>query len=65
VGVAEGWRNQGYGTLITTVATRAGLALGNRLVWLSVDPANDPALRVYRKLGFQPSFNWTRWMIGA
>jgi ribosomal protein S18 acetylase RimI-like enzyme len=65
VGVAEGWRNRGYGTLITTVATRAGLALGNRLVWLSVDPTNDPALHVYRKLGFEPAFNWTRWMIGA
>jgi ribosomal protein S18 acetylase RimI-like enzyme len=65
VGVADGWRNRGYGTLITTIATRAGLAMGNRLVWLSVDPGNEPALHVYRKLGFQPAFNWTRWMIGA
>jgi predicted GNAT family acetyltransferase len=65
VGVAEGWRNRGYGTLITTVATRAGLALGNRLVWLSVDPTNAAAMHVYQKLGFEPAFTWTRWMIGA
>jgi ribosomal protein S18 acetylase RimI-like enzyme len=65
VGVAEAWRNRGYGTLVTTVATRAGMALGNRVVWLSVDPRNATAVHVYRKLGFQPAFTWTRWMIGG
>jgi ribosomal protein S18 acetylase RimI-like enzyme len=63
VGVAQAWRGRGYGTLITTVATRAGLALGNRVVWLSVDEDNLTALRVYRRLGFAPAFGWARWML--
>ena len=62
VGVAESWRRQGYGALITIVATRAGMALGNRLVWLSVEDGNDAARRVYTRLGFQPAFSWARWL---
>jgi ribosomal protein S18 acetylase RimI-like enzyme len=60
LGVAKRWRRRGYGTLLTTVATRAGLALGNRIVWLSVEESNEPAQRVYRALGFQPAFSWER-----
>lgn len=62
VGVAEAWRGRGYGTLVTTVATRAGMALGNRIVWLSVEDGNVVARHVYSKLGFQPAFSWARWM---
>ena len=62
VGVAERWRRQGYGALITIVATRAGMALGNRLVWLSVEDGNDAARRVYTRLGFQEAFSWARWL---
>ena len=62
VGVAERWRRQGYGALITIVATRAGMALGNRLVWLSVEDGNDTARRVYTRLGFAEAFSWARWL---
>lgn len=62
IGVLEGYRGQGYGTLITTVATRAGLATGNRLVWLSVGEANEPAVAAYTALGFERVFSWTRWL---
>jgi len=65
VGVATGERRRGLGTLVTAVATRAGLASGNKLVWLSVSELNDPAMRVYRQLGFQPGFEWSRWVISA
>ncbi len=62
LGVAREWRGQGYGTLLATVATRAGMATGNRIVWLSVDETNEVALHVYRKLGFQHAFGWSRWL---
>jgi ribosomal protein S18 acetylase RimI-like enzyme len=62
LGVAREWRGQGYGTLLTTVATRAGMATGNRIVWLSVDETNEVALHVYRGLGFQHAFGWSRWL---
>ena len=63
IGVVEERRDQGYGTLITTIATRAGLATGNRLVWLSVREDNDAALSVYSALGFERAFSWTRWLV--
>jgi ribosomal protein S18 acetylase RimI-like enzyme len=62
LGVARDQRGQGYGTLLATVATRAGLASGHRIVWLSVDETNEVALHVYRKLGFQHAFAWSRWL---
>jgi ribosomal protein S18 acetylase RimI-like enzyme len=62
IGVTPARRGQGYGTLITTVATRAGMAVGNRVLWLSVREDNAPALGVYTKLGFAPAFRWTRWL---
>jgi ribosomal protein S18 acetylase RimI-like enzyme len=62
IGVAEARRGQGYGTLVTTIATRAGMAVGNRLVWLSVREDNHAAMKVYSRLGFQPALSWTRWL---
>jgi ribosomal protein S18 acetylase RimI-like enzyme len=62
LGVAREWRGHGYGTLMATVATRAGMATGNRIVWLSVDETNEVALHVYRKLGFAHAFGWSRWL---
>ena len=58
-------RRRGLGSLVTAVATRAGLAGGNKLVWLSVSELDNPALRVYRQLGFQPGFEWSRWVVSA
>ena len=63
IGVVDRYRGQGYGTLITTIATRAGMATGNRLVWLSVREDNDSAVSVYDKLGFERAFSWTRWLV--
>jgi ribosomal protein S18 acetylase RimI-like enzyme len=65
VGVIAKERRRGLGSLVTAVATRAGLASGSKLVWLSVSELNDPALRVYRQLGFQPGFEWSRWVVSA
>jgi ribosomal protein S18 acetylase RimI-like enzyme len=61
VGVAERHRRRGYGRLITAIATRAGLATGHKLVWLSVDADNAGAIAMYRGLAFDFTFNWTRW----
>ncbi|CAN5820012.1 hypothetical protein BH24CHL6_BH24CHL6_01930 [soil metagenome] len=65
VALAAGHRRRGYGSLVTAIATRAGLAAGNGLVWLSVEEGNTPALNLYRGLGYQPSFAWTRWIGSA
>jgi ribosomal protein S18 acetylase RimI-like enzyme len=62
IGVDAERRGHGYGSLITTVATRAGLATGNRVVWLSVREDNVPAMRLYERLGFARAFSWTRWL---
>jgi ribosomal protein S18 acetylase RimI-like enzyme len=61
VSVAARHRRRGYGRMITAVATRAGLATGHSLVWLSVDEANTAAVELYTSLGFEPSFAWSRW----
>lgn len=65
VGVVPEQRRRGLATLVTAVATRAALAGGNRLVWLSVNESNDAALGVYRRLGFQAGFSWSRWVASA
>lgn len=63
IGVLPEQRGQGYGTLITTVATRAALASGNRLVWLSVSEDNLRAVGVYSRLGYRRAFSWRRWLV--
>jgi len=60
VGVVAGRRRQGYGTLMTTVATRAGLAGGARLVWLSVEAENAGAMALYAGLDYRPVLTWRR-----
>jgi len=62
IGVVEDRRRLGFGTLITTIATRAGLALGNRIVWLSVSDADPVAKGLYARLGFAPLMTWSRWL---
>lgn len=63
IGVTEARRGQGYGTLMTTIATRAGMAVGNRLIWLSVREDNPAARTIYERLGFKPAFEWSRWLV--
>lgn len=60
IGVVAGRRRQGYGTLVTTIATRAGLATGHQLVWLAVDPANLAARTLYAGLDYRPVATWRR-----
>jgi predicted GNAT family acetyltransferase len=62
IGVHPDWRRRGYGTLVTIVAARAGLATGNRIVWLSVREGDEAAASLYARLGFRPTFGWTRWL---
>lgn len=65
VGVAARHRRRGHAQMITAVATRAGLATGHKLVWLSVDPNNVAAFKAYTALGFEPSLAWSRWAAPA
>ena len=60
IGVVAERRRQGYGRLITTIATRAGLAAGARLVWLSVEASNEPAKALYEGLDYRPALTWRR-----
>jgi ribosomal protein S18 acetylase RimI-like enzyme len=62
IGVAQRYRRRGYGSMITSVATRAGLVTGHALVWLSVEESNVGAMALYRKLGYEPTFTTTRWI---
>ncbi len=64
LGVVAEHRREGFGRLMTTIATRAGLATGNSLVWLSVDESNAPARRLYESLDYRPAFRWWR-MLGS
>ena len=65
IAVAARHRRRGYGRMITAIATRAGLATGHKLVWLSVLETNTAAVELYTSLGFTKSFTWTRWVAPA
>lgn len=62
VGVAPDRRRQGYGALVTAIATRSALATGGRLAWLSVSEQNEAAVGLYSALGYAPSVSWARWV---
>ena len=62
LGVVAPWRRRGIGRYLTTIVTRAGLALGASLVWLSVDPANEPAVALYEGQDYRPAFAWRRYI---
>ncbi len=62
IGVAPERRREGLGGSVTAVAMRAALALGGRLVWLSVEDDNATARRLYERLGFRAAFGWSRWL---
>jgi ribosomal protein S18 acetylase RimI-like enzyme len=65
IAVAQRHRRRGYGRLITTIATRAGLATGHALVWLSVDQDNVAAIALYKSLGYDVALTWSRWAAPA
>jgi len=62
IGVVTRERGQGYGRLVTAVATRAGLMGGARLAWLGVAPDNAVALGLYRSLGYRQAFERSLWI---
>jgi ribosomal protein S18 acetylase RimI-like enzyme len=51
-------RGAGIGTALTAELMRTGRLHGARRAWLSVVDGNAPALRVYKKLGFQPVYDY-------
>jgi ribosomal protein S18 acetylase RimI-like enzyme len=60
LGVVEGRRRLGLGRYLTTIATRAGLAMGASLVWLAVDPDNEPARALYTGADYRSAFRRRR-----
>src|SRR5262245_50832489 len=51
--LSQDFRNQGIGTGLAEVTLTYAQRKGLRHVWLSVEVSNQPAIRVYRKMGFQ------------
>jgi ribosomal protein S18 acetylase RimI-like enzyme len=52
IGTAEWARGRGLGRLVTAIATLDGLEAGSDWVHLGVFVDNDPAIALYRRLGF-------------
>ncbi|MEO6207564.1 MAG: GNAT family N-acetyltransferase, partial [Candidatus Limnocylindrales bacterium] len=55
IGTASWAQGRGLGRLVTAAATVDGLDAGSRWVHLGVFADNDPAIALYRRLGFQMS----------
>jgi RimJ/RimL family protein N-acetyltransferase len=53
--VHHDFRNQGIGTEFTRATLNYGKEKGLHQIWLTVEVNNFPAIRVYKKLGFQIS----------
>lgn len=54
VGTRPAFRGRGLGRLVTAAAVADGVASGSRLTYLGVYAENEPALHLYRTLGFEP-----------
>jgi ribosomal protein S18 acetylase RimI-like enzyme len=52
--VAEAFRNKGWGTKLIETALEAAEEAGVRAVHLGVERTNPNAMRLYRRLGFEP-----------
>ncbi|HXG25325.1 MAG TPA: GNAT family N-acetyltransferase [Candidatus Binatia bacterium] len=52
IGTRPRYRGLGLGAMVTLLAMRDALETGSELVHLAVDVDNDPALRLYERLGF-------------
>ena len=63
VAVAEEERGRGYGKAIVRAALNFAAEAGKRIE-LDVDSENPPALHLYRKFGFQPTFEVQYWRAG-
>ena len=54
IGTRPRFRGRGLAALVTRMATVHGLGEGARWVYLGVFSENVTAVRLYRRLGFQP-----------
>jgi RimJ/RimL family protein N-acetyltransferase len=54
IGTRPRFRGRGLAALVTRMATVHGLAQGARWVYLGVFSENETAVRLYRRLGFEP-----------
>lgn len=52
IGTRPAFRGRGLGGLATAIAVRDALAAGSEVVHLGVEAENEPALRLYERLGF-------------
>jgi ribosomal protein S18 acetylase RimI-like enzyme len=52
IGTRPAFRGRGLGALATALAVRDSLAAGSPVVHLAVEVENEPALRLYERLGF-------------
>ena len=50
--VGSDYRRRGYGRLLALSALQILRSIGARRVYLTVEPANDPAIKLYENLGF-------------
>lgn len=55
VGVIPGYRGRGLGRALVARAAAGFLAAGAGRVYLEVTAGNEPAVRLYRSLGFRPT----------
>lgn len=51
-------RNRGYGSGIVLSALKWARLHGARIAWLQVEADNEPALAIYRKLGFRENYRY-------
>ncbi len=69
VAVLPEWRGRGVGRQMMTEALTRARQAGRRRVGLYVVEGNEPALRLYRSLGFRVQHGqalwWQRWLFGA
>lgn len=69
VAVLPEWRGRGVGRRMMMEALQQARAAGRRRVALYVVEGNEPAVRLYRSLGFQvvraQPLWWQRWLFGA
>lgn len=53
IAVAPTWRRQGIASWMLEECFRKGLEKGAKSIYLEVRPSNIPAVKLYRKLGFE------------
>jgi ribosomal protein S18 acetylase RimI-like enzyme len=54
IGTRPAYRGRGLGRLVTAAAAADAADAGSRWTYLGVWEGNDPAVRMYRRLGFEP-----------